>query len=235
MPRRPRLKVAGVPHHVIQRGNNRAPVFFADEDYRFYLICLQKGAARYQCAIHAYVLMPNHVHLLVSPGAEEGLSLMMRYVGSRYVQYVNYVYSRTGTLWEGRFRSNLIESERYLLACYRYVELNPVRAGIVESPAKYPWSSYVHHAEGRENKVIQDHPIYAALGSTPWERQQAYRALFRKPIDDKELEEIRASVNAGLVLGGERFKDAIERGVARSVRPSRGGRPRKADGRRAVT
>ncbi|MGH8647962.1 MAG: transposase [Burkholderiales bacterium] len=220
---------------MIQRGKNRESCFFADEDYRFYLLCLQKGATRYQCAIHAYVLMTNHVHLLVNPGTEDGLSLMMRYVGSRYVQYVNYVYSRTGTLWEGRFRSNPIESERYLLACYRYIESNPVRARIVETPAKYPWSSYAHHAEGRENKVIQDHPIYVALGSTPWERQHAYRDLFRQPMDDKELEEIRASVNAGLVLGGDRFKDVIEQAVARPVRPAKGGRPRKADGRRAVT
>jgi putative transposase len=160
---------------------------------------------------------------------------MMRYVGSRYVQYVNYVYSRIGTLWEGRFKSNLIEGERYLLACYRYIESNPVRARIVESAAAYPWSSYGYHAAGRENKVIRDHPIYIALGSTPWERQQAYRGLFRQQIDNKELDEIRASVNAGLVLGGDRFKDAIERAVARPVHPSKGGRPRKADGRRAVT
>jgi putative transposase len=235
MPRRPRLKVAGVPHHVIQRGNNRSPCFFADEDYRFYLLCLQKGATRYQCAIHAYVLMTNHVHLVVSPGTEDGLSLMMRYVGSRYVQYVNYVYSRTGTLWEGRFRSNLIESDRYLLACYRYIESNPVRARIVESAAGYPWSSYGYHAAGRENKVVQDHPIYVALGKTPHERQRAYRELFRQPVDDMELDEFRASVNGGLVLGGDRFKDAIEQAVARPVRPSKGGRPKKADARRAVT
>jgi putative transposase len=220
---------------VIQRGNNRSPCFFADEDYRFYLLCLQKGAARYQCAIHAYVLMTNHVHLLLSPGTEDGLSLMMRYVGSRYVQYVNYVYSRTGTLWEGRFKSNLIESERYLLACYRYIESNPVRARIVESPAKYPWSSYAHHASGREDRVVHDHPMYVALGTTPHERQGTYRELFRQPVDDEELEEIRESVNGGIVLGGDRFKDAIERTLARPVQPSKGGRPRKANGQRAVT
>jgi len=227
MPRRARLRVAGVPHHVIQRGNNRSPSFFADEDYRFYLICLQRGAERYQCAIHAYVLMTNHVHLLVSPGTEDGLSLMMRYVGSRYVQYVNYVYDRTGTLWEGRFRSSLIESERYLLTCYRYIESSPVRARIVGSPGQYPWSSYAHHAAGREDRVVRDHPIYVALGTTPYERQRAYRELFRQPLDSEELEEIRASVNEGLVLGGDRFKDAIERAAARRVRPGNGGRPRK--------
>jgi putative transposase len=235
MPRRPRLKVASVPHHVIQRGNNRSPCFFADEDYRFYLLCLKKGSVRYQCAIHAYVLMSNHVHLLVTPSTQDGLSFMMRYVGSRYDQYVNYVYSRTGTLWEERFRLNVIENNRYLLACFRYIESNPVRARIVESPAKYPWSSYNYHAAGRENKLVRDHPIYMALGNTPWERQHAYRGLFRQPLDDKELKAIRASVNAGLVLGGDRLKGAIEKAPARRVRPGKGGQPRRTDSRTAAT
>jgi putative transposase len=235
MPRRARLKVAGVPHHVIQRGNNRSPCFCADEDYRFYLVCLQKGAERYQCTIHAYVLMTNHVHLLVSPGTEDGLSLMMRYLGSRYVQYFNYVYSRTGTLWEGRFRSSLIESERYLLTCYRYIESNPVRARIVKSPGEYPWSSYAHHAKGREDKVVREHPVYVALAATPHARQRAYRELFRQPLDGKDLEEIEASMNGGLVPDGDRFKEAIEPAAARRVRPAKGGRPRKSGGRDAVT
>lgn len=231
MPRRARLRVAGVPHHVIQRGNNRSPCFFAEEDYRFYLRCLHEGADRYECAIHAYVLMTNHVHLLVSPAGEEALSLLMRYLGSRYVQYVNCVYQRTGTLWEGRFKSSLIDSARYLLTCYRYIELNPVRARMAASPTDYPWSSYRYHAEGCVNEVIQDHRLYLELGATQIERQLAYRELFRHQLDDKELAEIRTSVNGGLVLGEERFKDEIEGVVARRVRPGRGGRPRKTEGR----
>ncbi len=227
MPRRARIKVAGIPHHVIQRGNNRSPCFFAEEDYRFYLQCLLEGADRYECAIHAYVLMTNHVHLLVSPAGEDALSLMMRYLGSRYVQYVNHAYRRTGTLWEGRFKSSLIDSERYLLTCYRYIELNPVRARMVASPSDYRWSSYGYHAEGREDPMIQDHRLFLELGTSNPQRQHAYRELFCHHLDDKDLAQIRTSVNGGLVLGEERFKDEIEGMVARRVRPGQSGRPRK--------
>ena len=228
MPRKARLRVAAIPHHVIQRGNNHSPCFFAEDDYRFYLQCLLYGAGRYGCAIHAYVLMSNHVHLLVSPTEKDGLSLMMRYLGSRYAQYVNRVYGRTGALWEGRFKSSLIDDERYLLTCYRYIELNPVRARIVANPAEYCWSSYLSHTQGQENLVIRDHQLYIKLGTTSLERQLAYRDLFRNQLDSKVLDEIRASINRGLVLGEDSFKDKIEGIVARRVRPAQRGRPRKA-------
>jgi putative transposase len=234
MPRRARLSIAGIPHHVIQRGHNRSPCFFSDRDYRFYLCYLNEEADRSGCAIHAYVLNPNHVHLLVTPDTEDALAMMMRGLGGRYVQYVNHVHRRTGTLWEGRFKSSLVDSERYLLTCYRYIELDPVRLRLVTDPGDYPWSSYGCHARGIRNGVIRDHPLYLALGAAPEERTLAYRELFRYRIDDRELNEISMSVSLGLVLGGDPFKDEIERVVARRVRPGRSGRPRKTEGGGAI-
>ncbi|HEY8037981.1 MAG TPA: transposase [Methylobacter sp.] len=227
MPRRARVRHAGVPQHVIQRGNNRAACFFADENYQSYLDSLQEGATRYGCNIHAYVLMTNHVHLLVTPEADESLSCMMRYLGSRYVQYVNHVYRRSGTLWEGRYKSSLIDSEGYLLTCYRYIELNPVRAGMVENASDYRWSSYGAHALGQADELIRDHACYLALGATDEIRHAAYQALFRHQIDEASLKAIRESVNSGTALGSERFKDEIEATLARSVRLGTPGRPRK--------
>ena len=235
MPRRARLKVAGFPHHVLQRGNNGAPCFFVEQDYRFYLQCLRESAARYSCAIHAYVLMPNHVHLLVSPSTENGLSPMMRLLGSRYVLYVNRARGRTGTLWEGRFKSNLIDSERYLLCCHHYIEANPVRKMIVANPGDYAWSSYRHHALGIADSVVKDHPIYLQLGPTAAERQRTYRDQFQTNADPNQRAEIMSSVRRGLVLGEEKFKDEIERVVARRVRPGKSGRPRKVAQNAATT
>jgi len=227
MPRRARIRFAGIPQHVIQRGNNRSACFFADEDYRSYLDSLQQGAERYGCDIHAYVLMTNHVHLLITPESDDSLSGMMRYLGSRYVQYVNYTYQRSGTLWEGRYKSSLIDSERYLLTCYRYIELNPVRAGMVDDAGEYKWSSYGTHALGQANELIRDHSCYLALGQTDEARQSAYQAMFRHQVDEESLKAIREAVNRGIALGSERFKDEIEAALARSVRPGAVGRPRK--------
>ena len=230
MPRRARLTVVGVPHLVIQRGNNRSPCFFSDRDYRFYLICLRDRAEHYGCSVHAYFLNPGYVKLLVTPYSKDALSLMMRSLSSRYAQHVNHVHQRTGSLWGGRFKSSIVDSEHYLLTCYRYIELDPVRSRMVTDPANYPWSSYDCHARGVRDSVIHDHPLFLRLGATPQVRALAYRELFRHPIDDRELGEIRSAVNVGLVLGGDAFKDEIERVVARRVRPGRSGRPRKTEG-----
>lgn len=229
MSARARPRITSVPHHVIQSGSSGSPVFLSDADYRFYLMCLHKGAERHQCAIHAYVLMPDHVHLLVSPGPLDGLSLMMRYVSNRYVQYFNYVYDRTGRLWEGRFRSGLIDDERYLLKCYRYIESNPVRARIVESAGKYPWSSYAYHATGREDRVVHDHATYVALGATPHARQRAYRWVFRQPLDGKELDEIEVIVNGGLVPHSDRHNNSVPRPAVRRIRTESGDRPERTN------
>jgi len=154
MARKPRFNVIGVPQHVIQRGNNREPCFFAEEDYRYYVECLEESAKKFGCLIHGYVLMTNHVHLLVTPQVDYGVSQMMQSVGRKYVRYINYQYRRTGTLWEGRYKASLVDSENYLLTCMRYIELNPVRAGMIELPGEYRWSSYSTNGYGKEDACI---------------------------------------------------------------------------------
>ncbi len=228
MPRPLRYTLSNVPQHVIQRGNNRQPVFFHANDYRFYLACLQKAAATYGSAVHAYVLMTNHVHLLMQPSQPNSIAKVMQALGRRYVRYINTTYHRTGTLWEGRYRASLVEAEYYLLACYRYIELNPVRAGLVQRPEDYPWSSYRWHALGQNDPVVEDHALYIALGSTPQERHRAYRELCQQYLDAQVLEEIRTTVHQSRVLGTERFKDAIETALSRRVRLGKAGRPRKS-------
>jgi putative transposase len=228
MARLPRLILPGQPHHIIQRGNNRQPVFFAEEDYRLYLLWLKEAADQYGCAIHAYVLMTNHVHLLLTPATEETVGKMMQTLGRRYVRHINHTYQRTGTLWEGRYKSSLIDSEHYLLTCHRYIELNPVRAGMVEHPLNYAWSSYHHNAAGQSDPLIEEHPGYLALGASAALRQSAYRQLFETHLDEACLEEIRNSANKGWVLGNERFKKQIEHQLNRRVGPlPRGGNHRR--------
>ena len=209
----------------MQRGNNRQATFFADEDYVFYLNCLHDAARKHECAIHAYVLMTNHVHLLVTSSEPGAMSLVMRDLGRRYVQYVNFVYRRSGTLWEGRFKASLVDTETYFLRCCRYIECNPVRARMVDHPAHYRWSSYCFHAEGAPDRLLSTHEQYERLGGTADERQQAYRELFRSELDSSELTEIRDTVNRGWALGSERFKDQIEAALQRMARPPKRGRP----------
>jgi len=229
MPRRSRVRLPDVPQHIIQRGNNRQATFFAEDDYRFYLDCLVDAAHRYGCSIHAYVLMTNHVHLLASARRlEDGLSRMMQHLGRRFVQHVNHAYRRSGTLWEGRYKASLVDSEQYFLRCCRYIELNPVRAGMVKNPSAYRWSSYRHHAFGITDRVVSTHEQYARLGRSAEDRQLAYRALFRAELDGETLEAIRDSANRGWPLGSERFKDDIERALKCPARPPKRGRPPRA-------
>ncbi len=227
MPRQPRFNLADIPQHVVQRGNNRQATFFADADYDRYLEYLKSAAEAHCCEVHAYVLMPNHVHLLVTPRTDAAVSKLMQTLGGRYVQYVNAAYGRTGTLWGGRYKASVVDSERYLLTCYRYIELNPVRANMVRHPADYPWSSYRHHGVGEINDLIVEHPLYGALGRSPDERRSAYRGLFPRQVEGEPVIEIRAELNKARVLGGERFREEIEARVSRSVRPAKRGRPRK--------
>lgn len=226
MPRKPRPDLAGIPQHIVQRGNNRQACFYRDSDYLRYLTNLREAAARYGCRVHAYVLMTNHVHLLVTPDEVGAVGRMMQLLGRHYVGYINVQYRRTGTLWEGRYRSCLVDSERYLLTCYRYIELNPVRAGMVADAATYPWSSHRYHVEGRPDSVIAPHPAYQALGQTEVERREAYRAIFSEPLDAKTLEAIRDYVQQQRALGSARFQAQIEEALGRcmSVRPAH--RPR---------
>lgn len=178
MARLPRLSLPGIPQHVIQRGNNRSACFFAEDDYRYYLDCLKDAVERYGVAVHAYVFMTNHVHLLLTPTDETGITRTIQTLGRRYVRYINQTYRRTGTLWEGRYQASLIDSDRYLLTCYRYIELNPVRAAMVETSEAYPWSSHRTNALGQPDPLLTPHPEYRRLGRTQAERQQAYQALF---------------------------------------------------------
>ena len=227
MARQPRLHLARVPLHIIQRGNNRQPTFFAPSDYRFYLDRLADAAARYGCVVHAYALMTNHVHMLVTPLEAGAMSSAMQDLGRRYVKHVNRVYGRTGTLWEGRFKAALVDTDGYFLTCCRYIELNPVRAGMVSHPVEYQWSSYRHNALGEANPYLNSHEVYRALGTTPDERRLAYRQLFTDEIGEAQLAEIRDAVNRGWPLGSDRFKDEIERALERAARPPKRGRPPK--------
>ena len=213
------------PLHVIQRGNNRQAVFFSDEDYVHYRNWLAAAAARYGCAVHAYVLMTNHVHLLVTPRAADSLPRAMQALGRRYVRHVNTVYRRSGTLWEGRYRAAPIDSETYFLACCRYIELNPVRAGMVRGPRDYRWSSYRAHAQGASDPLVADHEIYRRIAKTTADRQTGYRALFRTALDDAFVEELRAATHGGWALGDARFKRQIAEALGRRVTPLPRGRP----------
>ncbi|MCK7581375.1 MAG: transposase [Chromatiales bacterium] len=225
MPRRARLSIPGIPWHIIQRGNNRSACFYAEEDYRRYLDTLGMLAPKYGCAVHAYALMTNHVHSLLTPERADSAGLLMKHLGQRYVQYVNRSYRRSGTLWEGRFRSCLTQSEDYVLACYRYIELNPVRANMVAHPRDYRWSSYRVNAEGLADSLITPHAEYLRLGADGDERHTAYQALFRVHLGPQQLAEIRAATNGNYALGNERFRAEIEVMLDRRARPGRPGRP----------
>ena len=216
------------PLHVIQRGNNREPVFFGEEDYVCYRDWLAIAACEHGCAIHGYVLMTNHVHLLVTPRAADSLPRTMQSLGRRYVRRVNTVYRRTGTLWEGRYRAAPIDSEAYFLACCRYIELNPVRARMVDHPRQYKWSSYRAHAEGRQDPLAAFHPVFRRLGRSLAERQEAYRRLFRQDLERSFVEALRAATNGGWAVGGTRFKRRIAKALGRRVTPLPKGRPPKA-------
>ena len=227
MPRRPRIKLADIPQHIVQRGINREPCFFAEEDYHCYLHWLQESAADWHCAIHAYVLMTNHVHLLVTPARADGIAKLMQSIGRRYVQYINRSYRRTGSLWEGRFKSSLVQAEAYLLTCMRYIELNPVRANMASDPAQYRWSSYRHNGLGQADEHIKPHPLYLGLGRTESDRLDAYRALFCSELDGAALTDIRLALAQSQPLGSERFSAIMcaMAGVRRAQRKP--GRPKE--------
>jgi len=228
MARLPRLQLLGCAHHVIQRGNNREACFYDEADYKAYLSFLRDAAVKYQVAIHAFVLMTNHVHLLVTPDSEQGVSRMMQAQGRKYVQYFNFKHGRTGTLWEGRYKSTLVDADAYLLTVYRYIELNPVRAGMVAHASEYPWSSYQGNALGKAIQLLTPHPLYQQLGKTDAERQGAYVALFRGRMQERDLAVIREATNKTWVLGDDRFKAQIEAKTGRRPAPLGRGGDRKS-------
>jgi putative transposase len=221
MPRLPRFNVADVAQHVVQRGNNRCACFFGSNDYAAYLEWLGESAACHRVAVHAYALMPNHVHLLVTPAVPGAVSAMMQMLGRRYVRYVNRTHVRSGTLWEGRFKACVVDTERYVLTAYRYIDLNPVRAGIVSDPSGYRWTSYAGNAGLRGDGLLSAHECYRALGTAAPQRTARYRALCSQTLDPQEVSELRAMSRRELAFGSDRFKDDIAVAAARRTRPVR--------------
>jgi len=227
MARLVRVSPIDIPQHIIHRGNNRQVCFGNEIDMKAYLHWLKLFSKKYQVGIHAWVLMTNHVHLLCTPQKEGAISRMMQSVGRMYVRYYNRNYRRSGTLWEGRFKSSLVQNELYLLELYCYIELNPVRAGMVEEPSAYSWSSYSINALGVKSDLQTPHPEYLALGKTKDERLNNYRELFKAHIEAELLTEIRENINKGLALGDERFTTQIENLTKRRVTARKAGRPKK--------
>ena len=225
MARLPRLTVPGYPHHIIQRGNNRQVIFSSAADYQMLLALLDENAQKFGVALHAYVLMNNHFHLLASPTTEQGLPQMMQAVGRRYVRYFNDKQGRSGTLWEGRYRSTLIETERYLLACMVYIDLNPVRAGMVAEAQDYPWSSYGHYAGLRADRLVTPHPLFWTLGNTPFAREAAYAELVRAGITLAQQDALTRSALSGWALGDEKFVADLQKRTERRVQKTLAGRP----------
>jgi len=226
MPRLARVSPVGVSQHVIQRGNNRQVCFVGEQDMRAYIYWLKEFSLKFKVNIHAWVLMTNHVHLLCTPQKEYAVSRMMQSLGRMYVRYFNHEYRRTGTLWEGRFKSCLVQDEIYLLQVYRYIELNPIRANMVNDPAEYFWSSYQCNALGKDSKLITYHPLYLRLGNSKSERLDHYRNLFKTHVSEKLIEDIRHCTNKGLALGSEKFKKEIEILTKKRVTPLKMGRPK---------
>ena len=225
MARLPRLTVPGYPHHVIQRGNNRQVIFATAADYEMLLGLFDENACKFGVALHAYVLMTNHFHLLATPSTADGLPQMMQAVGRRYVRYFNDRQARSGTLWEGRYRSTLIDTERYLLACMAYIDLNPVRAGLVGDPRDYSWSSHRHHVGLRPDRLVTPHPLYWELGNTPFAREAAYAELVAAGISSEQQDALTQSALSGWALGDEKFVADLQRRTERRVQKNQAGRP----------
>lgn len=227
MARLPRLVVPHQAHHIIQTGIDRQPIFRDDSDYTTFLAWLREAAKQFKVAIHAYVLMPNHLHLLASPQDATGLSKMMQWVGRHYVPYFNTKYVRSGTLWQGRYKATIVEAEQYLLPCSCYIELNPVRAGLAAMPAEYRWSSFAHHAGIKPDPIITDHPLYWSLGNTPFEREAAYQRLMDQRPTAEETQAMTDAALKGWPLGSSHFKTLLAKQASRRVTPAKRGRPEK--------
>jgi putative transposase len=227
MARLPRLIAPHQPHHIVQSGNNRQLIFHEAGDYIAFLGWLREAARQFKVALHAYVLLPQSLHLLASPSDSTGLSRMMQWVGRHYVPYFNTRYQRSGTLWQGRFKATVMDPDQYLLLSSRFIELYPAREGLVTNPAEYPWSSCAHHVGTRSDPLITDHPRYWALGNTPFDRELAYRAMLEQGLPTDQVRLLEDAVEKGWPLGSEQFRAALAKQVKRRVNPARRGRPRR--------
>lgn len=228
MARQPRLIIPLQPHHVIQRGAGRSAVFLDAEDHQMFLRYLKDAARQFRVAVHAYVLMTNHVHLLASPSDLTGLARMMQWIGRYYVPYFNRKYDRSGTLWQGRYKAAVLDAERYFLICSRYIELNPVRANIVSKAAEYPWSSYRHHVGATRDPLITEHSLYWLLGNTPFAREAAYQSLIDETLSARDVTDLTDATLKGWAIGSDVFKTALQKDSAHRIRPGKAGRPRLA-------
>jgi putative transposase len=227
MARLPRLILPKLPHVVIQRGNDNQTIFRDDEDYRRFLGWLRESAKTYRVAIHAYALMPNHLQLLATPVDEDGLAAMMQKVGRLYVPWFNNKYGRSGTLFQGRFRTSVVDPQEYFLTCVRYIELHPVRSQLAYTPLDYPWSSYPHHTGVQPDPLITDHVKFWELGNTPFQREAAYNELVQQGLNSQELETLDGALLKGAALGSHTFKLELERKTKRQILPAKRGRPFK--------
>lgn len=225
MARLPRLTLPGYPHHVIQRGNNRQAIFASQADYQTLLSLLLENAQKFKVAIHAYVLMPNHFHLLATPETADGLPQMMQAVGRRYVRWFNDAQGRSGTLWEGRYKSTVIDTDQYLLTCMAYLDLNPVRAGLVGQAADYAWSSHGHYIGQRMDKLITPHPLVWGLGNTPFAREAAYADLVRGGISASQTVQLTDAALRGWALGAPAFVAELQNLTKRRLTKAVAGRP----------
>ncbi len=227
MPRKPRFFIPDVPVHIVHRGHSRDPVFFEDEDYSTYAYWLGEASKRYGVQIHSFVLMTNHVHILITPPGTTSTSSFMQYIGRRYVPYMNQKYGKSGSIWEGRYKASLIQAEDYFLATMRYVELNPVRAGMVESPSHYRWSSFCHNSGIRKIRFVQNHPVYTSLATYDEGRFEAYKELFRSQLDLEVMKQISDAWLTGTPLGNDYFREKVESQLSLKVGQYRRGRPNK--------
>ena len=225
MARLPRLIVPGQPHHLIQRGAGAQSVFLDEHDYLTFLMHLKDGARRFGVDLHAYVLMPDHLHLLATPTDATGLARCMQWLGRHYVPYFNRKYQRSGTIWQGRYKTAVIESQRYFLLCSAYIELNPVRIGLVATPTEYRWSSYRHHVGAVPDTLITEHPLYWALGNTPFAREAAYRDLLTQSLPAIECAALSDATLKGWAVGSDLFKQDLEKQMRQPVQPRKAGRP----------
>ena len=228
MARLPRLTIQGHPHHIIQRGNNRQAIFAAASDYQLMMSLIDENAIKYGVAIHAYVLMNNHFHLLATPGTEQALPQMMQAIGRSYVRVFNQSQGRTGTLWEGRYRSTVIQAEKHLLACMAYIDLNPVRAGMVDEARDYPWSSHAHYVGLRADKLLTPHPLIWTLGNTPFAREAAYAEMVHAGISLAQQQKLTHSTLSGWALGEDDFLADLQSRTERRLVLAKPGRPAAA-------
>jgi putative transposase len=234
MPRKPRFYLPDVPVHIVQRGHCREPVFFDRQDYVTYLYWVKESAIKYNIAIHAFVLMSNHVHILATPTTKSSVSLFMQFIGRRYVPYINHKYGRSGSLWEGRYKASLVQEETYFLKVMKYIEMNPVRAAMVKSPGEYRWSSFCHNSGVKQIKFIEFHPCYLSLGGNAKEREETYLELFRVELSALDTKQIRETWQTGTPLGSDYFRERVEMQLQRTVGQCRRGRP-SASSKRALT